>query len=162
MDCRLAWSDLWQAQPQCIQILIWAVYGILTSPADLQFCVKAYTSSCLLCPGKGTLKHIHSWLRALADGHYWCRLAEGSIREDHSASISIMLPIQICGSKASICQTLVTQRVWYRIIGFCSVAFFSLFCKMKPECWTGHFSPLHSQTETTVLKWIWGVTKELA
>lgn len=52
---RFTWGDIWQPEPQSVELMIQAVYNILPSPANLHVWVKCDYPSCPLCPGRGSL-----------------------------------------------------------------------------------------------------------
>lgn len=56
MDRKVTWTELWQSEPHRITFLIWAVYDVLPSPANLCMWGKADTPTCQLCPARGTLE----------------------------------------------------------------------------------------------------------
>lgn len=71
LERKLTWTDIWQAEPQCIKFMVRAVYDMLPSPAKLHVWGKSEPPTCLLCPKKGKLEHIRSSCpTALGEGHY--------------------------------------------------------------------------------------------
>ena len=71
VDCKISWSDLWQAEPHRIKFLIASVYDVLPSPSNIFCWGKVDTPSCPLCLRRGTQEHILSCcLKALREGCY--------------------------------------------------------------------------------------------
>lgn len=60
LERKLTWNDIWKAEPQHMKSMVQAVYDVLPSPANLHVWGKSESPVCLLCPGRGTLKHILS------------------------------------------------------------------------------------------------------
>ncbi len=67
---RITWANILQANFHWVRFLVQAVYDALPSPANLHVWRKCETPSCLLCSGRGSLEHLSSCPKALADGRY--------------------------------------------------------------------------------------------
>ncbi len=67
---RITWANILQADFHRVRFLVQAVYDTLPSPANLHVWGKSETPSCLRCSGRGSLEHLSSCPKALADGRY--------------------------------------------------------------------------------------------
>ena len=70
---KISWPDLWRADSYHISFLVQAVNDALLSPANIHTRGKSETPACPLCAGRGSLQHLSSCPKALADGCYCWR-----------------------------------------------------------------------------------------
>ena len=71
LERKVAWSEIWQAEPQRISFIVRAAYDVLPSPSNLHVWGLGDSPECALCSRRGSLEHILSSCPiALGEGRY--------------------------------------------------------------------------------------------
>lgn len=71
LEEKISWTEIWQEDHQRIKFLVWAVYDVLPSLANLHIWGRNDSPACHLCPGRSSLGHILSnGPKDLGEGRY--------------------------------------------------------------------------------------------